>query len=117
MIAHSFQGAIFGPAQRLHGATYVVDATFRRHELDPDGLVVDIGLASEQLHAVLAALNYRNLDDEPAFEGQNTTTEFLARAIYERLVEAIRAGQLGEGARGLESVSVTLHESHVAWAS
>ena len=117
MIAHSFQGEIFGPAQRLHGATYVIDATFRRHELDPDGLVVDIGLASQKLHEVLTALNYRNLDDEPAFEGKNTTTELLARAIYERLVEAIRAGELGESARGLESVSVTLHESHVAWAS
>ena len=117
MIAHSFQGAIFGPAQRLHGATYVVDATFRRRELDADGLVVDIGLASEKLHAVLGALNFRNLDDESAFSGKNTTTEFLAHAIYERLVDAIRAGQLGEGARGLESVSVTLHESHVAWAS
>jgi len=117
MIAHSFRGEIFGPAQRLHGATYVVDATFRRHELDGDGLVVDIGLASQKLHAVLAALNYRNLDDEASFEGENTTTEFLARAIYERLVESIRAGELGEGARGLGSVSVTLHESHVAWAS
>ena len=117
MIAHSFRGEIFGPAQRLHGATYVVDATFRRHELDGDGLVVDIGLASQKLHAVLAALNYRNLDEESAFSGQNTTTEFLAHAIYERLVEAIRAGELGDGARGLGSVSVTLHESHVAWAS
>ena len=117
MIAHSFRGEIFGPAQRLHGATYVVDATFRRHELDADGLVVDIGLASEKLRALLAALNYRNLDDESAFAGRNTTTEFLAHAIYERMVDAIRAGELGEGARGLASVSVTLHESHVAWAS
>ena len=117
MIAHSFRGAIFGPAQRLHGATYVVDATFRRHELDADGLVVDIGLASEKLHAALSALNYRNLDDEASFAGKNTTTEFLAHAIYERLVEAIRAGELGEGARGLASVAVTLRESHVAWAS
>jgi 6-pyruvoyl-tetrahydropterin synthase len=117
MIAHSFAGEIFGPAQKLHGATYVVDATFRRHELDADGLVVDIGLASQKLHAVLAALNYRNLDEEPSFRGSNTTTEFLAHAIYERLIEAIRAGELGEGARGLAAVSVTLHESHVAWAS
>jgi 6-pyruvoyl-tetrahydropterin synthase len=117
MIAHSFAGEIFGPAQKLHGATYVVDATFRRHELDADGLVVDIGLASQKLHALLAALNYRNLDDEPSFTGKNTTTEFLAHAIYERLVEAIRAGELGENARGLASVGVTLRESHVAWAS
>ncbi len=117
MIAHSFTGEIFGPAQRLHGATYVVDAAFRRTELDADGLVVDIGLAGAQLHEVLAALNYRNLDEEPAFAGRNTTTEFLARVIHQRLVEAIRAGGLGEGARGLASVSVTLHESHVAWAS
>ena len=117
MIAHSFQGEIFGPAQRLHGATYVVDAAFRRHELDPDGLVVDIGLASEKLRAVLAALNYRNLDDEPTFAGRNTTTEFLARSILDRLVGAINDGRLGEEARGLASVRVALHESHVAWAS
>jgi len=117
MIAHSFRGEIFGPAQRLHGATYVVDATFRRAELDTDGLVVDIGRASEVLHAILAAMNYRNLDDEPAFDGKNTTTEFLAREVFERLVRAARGGQLGEGARGLASISVTLHESHVAWAS
>jgi 6-pyruvoyltetrahydropterin/6-carboxytetrahydropterin synthase len=117
MIAHSFQGEIFGPAQRLHGATYVVDATFRRAELDRDGLVVDIGRASEVLRALLAAMNYRNLDDEPAFAGKNTTTEFLAREVYERLLSAVRAGELGEGARGLASISVTLRESHVAWAS
>ena len=117
MIAHSFTGEIFGPAQRLHGATYVVDAAFRRTELDADGLVIDIGLAGARLHEVLAALNYRNLDEEPAFAGRNTTTEFLARVIHQRLVEAIRAGGLGEGARSLASVSVTLHESHVAWAS
>ncbi|MEX2047655.1 MAG: 6-carboxytetrahydropterin synthase [Chloroflexota bacterium] len=117
MIAHSFQGEIFGPAQRLHGATYVVDATFRRSELDGDGLVVDIGRASEVLRELLAAMNYRNLDDEPAFAGKNTTTEFLAREVYERLLSAVRAGELGEGARGLASISVTLSESHVAWAS
>jgi 6-pyruvoyltetrahydropterin/6-carboxytetrahydropterin synthase len=117
MIAHSFRGEIFGPAQRLHGATYVVDATFRREELDGDGLVVDIGLASVELKAALEDLNYRNLDDVPAFTGKNTTTEFLARAIYEHLAKAIRDGRLGAGARGLSSVSVTLHESHVAWAS
>jgi 6-pyruvoyl-tetrahydropterin synthase len=117
MIAHSFRGEVFGPAQRLHGATYVVDATFRRAELDPDGLVVDIGRAGEVLRSILAALNYRNLDDEPAFAGENTTTEYLAHAIHDRIVRAARAGDLGEGALGLSSVCVTLHESHVAWAS
>ncbi len=115
MIAHSFDGEIFGPAQRLHGATYVVDVTFRRAELDPDGLVVDIGRASDVLRRILAEMNYRNLDTEPAFAGKNTTTEFLAREIWERIVGAVRAGELGEGARDLASVSVTLHESHVAW--
>jgi 6-pyruvoyltetrahydropterin/6-carboxytetrahydropterin synthase len=117
MIAHSFEGEIFGPAQRLHGATYVVDATFRRPELDADGLVVDIGLASEKLAQILGAMNYRNLDDEPDFAGRNTTTEFLAHAIYERLVAAVRAGELGEGSRGVTSICVTLNESHVAWGS
>ncbi len=117
MIAHSFRGEIFGPAQRLHGATYVVDATFRREELDEDGLVVDIGLASDVLRGILGDMNYRNLDDEKDFEGENTTTEFLARSIHDRIVRAVRAGELGEGARGLASVCVTLHESHVAWAS
>jgi 6-pyruvoyl-tetrahydropterin synthase len=117
MIAHSFRGEIFGPAQRLHGATYVVDATFRRADLDADGLVVDIGRAGEVLRSILAAINYRNLDEEPDFAGENTTTEFLARAIHDRLVRAVRAGELGEGARGLSSICVTLHESHVAWAS
>ena len=116
MIAHSFRGEVFGPAQRLHGATYVVDATFQRRELDPDGLVVDIGLAAETLKAVLADLNYRNLDEEPAFQGENTTTEFLAREIFDRLARAAEAGLLGEGARGLTALSVTLSESHVAWA-
>lgn len=117
MIAHSFRGEAFGPAQRLHGATYVVDATFRREALDGDGLVVDIGLASEQLSAVLDALNYRNLDDVPEFEGQNTTTEFLARVIQERLVEAIHRGALGPAAPGCSSLELTLRESHLAWAS
>jgi 6-pyruvoyl-tetrahydropterin synthase len=117
MIAHSFKGEIFGPAQRLHGATYVVDATFRRRELDADGLVVDIGLASNELKKTLEELNYRNLDDLKTFAGQNTTTEFLARAIFDRLAQAIRDGRLGEHARDLDAVSVTLHESHVAWAS
>ena len=115
MVAHSFQGEVFGPAQNLHGATYVVDATFRRPELDADGLVVDIGLAGAQLKAALDDLNYRNLDDDPAFAGKNTTTEFLARAIFERLKRAIHTGKLGDGARGLATLSVTLKESHVAW--
>jgi len=115
MIAHSFTGEAFGPAQKLHGATYVVDATFARPELDADGMVVDIGRASDVLKAILAGLNYRNLDEEPAFTGRNTTTEFLAREIFERLAAAIRAGDLGEGAGGVTSIAVTLHESHVAW--
>jgi 6-pyruvoyl-tetrahydropterin synthase len=117
MIAHSFQGEVFGPAQRLHGATYVVDATFRRAELDLDGIVVDIGRATEELRAVLAELNYRNLDDEPAFSGMNTSTEALARVIADRLAERAQAGALGDGARELDGLVVTLHESHVAWAS
>ena len=117
MVAHSFRGEVFGPAQRLHGATFVVDATFRRPELDADGIVVDIGLATEQLKAVLGALNYRNLDDEPDFSGVNTTTEVLARTVADRRAEAVHAGRLGEGARGLAGITVTLHESHVAWAS
>ena len=117
MIAHSFRGEAFGPAQRLHGATYVVDATFKRADLDQDGLVVDIALAGEQLKAVLDALNYRNLDDVPEFEGHNTTTEFLAREIQERLVRAIHDGKLGPNASGCTSIEVTLNESHVAWAS
>ncbi|MEU6020135.1 6-pyruvoyl tetrahydropterin synthase family protein [Micromonospora sp. NPDC048871] len=117
MIAHSFQGEVFGPAQRLHGATFVVDATFRRPDLDPDGIVVDIGLATDQLKAVLAELNYRNLDEEPAFAGTNTTTEVLARTIADRLADRVHAGDLGAGAHGLTGLTVTLHESHVAWAS
>ena len=117
MIAHSFRGEVFGPAQRLHGATYVVDATFRRGELDADNIVVDIGLATEELGAVLADLNYRNLDDEPAFAGVNTSTEFLAKFIADRLADKVHAGALGEGARGLAGITVALHESHVAWAS
>ena len=145
MIAHSFTGAVFGPAQRLHGATFVVDATFRRSELDADNLVVDIGLASQQLgevlgalnyrnldddgvvvdigaaadllHEVLGALTYRNLDDDPDLAGTNTTTEVLARVVADRLAERIAAGALGTGAVDLDGLSVTLHESHVAWAS
>ena len=117
MVAHSFTGEVFGPAQRLHGATFVVDATFQRPDLDADGIVVDIGLATRRLGEVLAALNYRNLDDEPDFAGVNTSTEFLARVVADRLAEAVHAGALGEGARGLAGIAVTLHESHVAWAS
>ncbi|WP_295539130.1 6-carboxytetrahydropterin synthase [uncultured Thiohalocapsa sp.] len=117
MIAHSFRGEIFGPAQRLHGATYVVDCEFRRPALDADGLVVDIGKASAVLAEVLGALNYRNLDDEPDFAGQNTTTEFLARAIFERMAARIAAGDLGPGAAGLTAMRITLGESHVAWAA
>ena len=117
MIAHSFSGEVFGPAQRMHGATYVVDATFRRAELDADNLVVDIGRASEELHAVLAELTYRNLDDEPEFEGINTSTEALARVVADRLAERVHAGALGESARELDGLVVTLHESHIAWAS
>jgi 6-pyruvoyl-tetrahydropterin synthase len=117
MIAHSFRGEVFGPAQRLHGATFVVDASFRRAELDDDGIVVDIALATEQLAAVLGEINLRNLDDEPAFAGQNTTTEVLARVIADRLADRARAGDLGAGGRRLAGITVTLHESHVAWAS
>jgi 6-pyruvoyl-tetrahydropterin synthase len=116
MVAHSFHGQVFGPAQRLHGATFVVDATFRRAELDPDNIVVDIGRATGELAAVLADLNYRNLDDEPAFAGINTSTEFLAKVIADRLAERINAGALGDGARGLAGIEVTLHESHAAKA-
>src|SRR6185295_8227754 len=115
MIAHSFRGEVFGPAQRLHGATFVVDATFRRRDLDADGVVVDIGLATAQLRAVLGELTYRNLDDEPAFAGVNTTTEVLARTVADRLAERVHAGDLGAGARELAGITVTLHESHVAW--
>ncbi|MFR9802199.1 6-pyruvoyl trahydropterin synthase family protein [Pseudonocardia sp. RS010] len=117
MVAHSFRGEVFGPAQRLHGATFVVDATFRRAELDADDLVVDIGLATAALQAVLGELTYRNLDDDPAFAGRNTSTEFLAKVVADRLAGRVAAGELGEGARGLEGVAVTLHESHVAWAT
>ena len=117
MIAHSLRGPVFGPAQNLHGATYVVDATFRRPILDADGLVVDIGQASACLKAILADLNYRNLDDEPRFSESNTTTEFLAREIFARLVQAIRDGKLGDNARGVTTLCVTLKESPVAWAS
>ncbi|HEX4717797.1 MAG TPA: 6-carboxytetrahydropterin synthase [Thermoleophilaceae bacterium] len=117
MIAHSFRGEVFGPAQRLHGATYVVDATFRRAALDADDIVVDIGRASKQLHAVLAELTYRNLDEESAFAGTNSSTEALARVVADRLADRIHAGALGDTARDLDGLVVTLHESHVAWAS
>jgi 6-pyruvoyl-tetrahydropterin synthase len=117
MIAHSFRGEVFGPAQRLHGVTYVVDATFRRTALDADNLVVDIGRAAEALHDVLGELTYRNLDDEPAFAGVNTSTEALARVVADRLADRVHHGAMGEMARGLDGLVVTLHESHIAWAS
>lgn len=117
MIAHSFSGETFGPAQRLHGATYVVDAAFSRETLDADNLVVDIGRAADELHAVLGELTYRNLDDEAAFAGTNTSTEALARVIADRLADRIHGGQLGVSARDLTGIAVTLHESHIAWAS
>jgi len=117
MIAHSFRGELFGPAQRLHGATYVVDVELRRPDLDPSGVVVDIGRATDALKAVLARLSYRNLDELPELAGHNTTTEFVARFILERMAEAAASGALGPGSTELTSIKVTLHESHVAWAS
>jgi 6-pyruvoyltetrahydropterin/6-carboxytetrahydropterin synthase len=117
MIAHSFRGAVFGPAQRLHGATYVIDAEFRRATLDADGLVVDIGLASVALKAVVAELNYRNLDEVPEFSGLNTTTEFLAQRLHGRLCQRIATGDLGPSSQGLHSLRIVLHESHLAWAA
>jgi 6-pyruvoyltetrahydropterin/6-carboxytetrahydropterin synthase len=117
MIAHSFKGEVFGPAQRLHGATYIVDVEFRRPALDSDGIVVDIGRAAEALRAVLSGVSFRNLDEEAAFTGRNTTTEFLARVVFDRMVAAIRRGELGPSATEIESLRVTLHESHVAWAA
>ena len=117
MIAHSFSGEVFGPAQKLHGATFVVDATFRRPELDDDNIVVDIGRAGEELHAICGGLSYQNLDDNTDFTGVNTSTEFLAKVIADRLAGKVAAGDLGAGAAGLTGISVTLHESHIAWAS
>src|SRR3954471_7016239 len=117
MVAHSFRGEVFGPAQRLHGATFVADATFRRATLDSDGIVVDLGCAAEALRAVVAELGYRNLDDEPDFAGMDTLTEALARVVADRLADRARAGALGDGARELDGLVITLHESHVAWAS
>ncbi len=117
LIAHSLRGEVFGPAQRLHGATYIVDATFRRAALDADGIVVDIGRAAEALRAIVAELGYRNLDDEADFAGMNTTTEALARIVADRLADGARTGALGDGGRELDGLVVTLRESHVAWAS
>jgi 6-pyruvoyltetrahydropterin/6-carboxytetrahydropterin synthase len=117
MIAHSFSGAVFGAAQRMHGATYVVDVEFRRRDLDRDGIVVDIGLAGAALREVLAALNYRNLDEEPDFKGHNTTTEVLAKTVFDRMAARIREGGLGASAQAIGSLRVTLHESHIAWAA
>lgn len=117
MIAHSFTGEVFGPAQRLHGATFIVDATFKASALDEDGIVVDIGRAGDALRGILSSLTYRNLDDEPEFQGVNTTTERLCSVIAERLIAAVRAGELGAGGAALTAIAVTLHESHIAWAS
>ena len=116
MVAHSFSGEMFGPAQRLHGATFVVDATFRAQALDEDGVVVDIGRASEELRGILSSLTYRNLDEEPEFRGVNTTTEMLCSAVAQRLAAAVREGRLGR-ADGVTALAVTMHESHIAWAS
>ncbi|MBL8258755.1 MAG: 6-carboxytetrahydropterin synthase [Candidatus Competibacteraceae bacterium] len=117
MIAHSFRGDTFGPAQRLHGATYVVDLELRRPDLDADGVVADIGKLGDCLRAVLAELNFRNLDELPEFAGRNTTTEFLAREIFDRIASRIEDGQLGSSTAGLSSMRVALHESHAAWAA
>jgi 6-pyruvoyl-tetrahydropterin synthase len=117
MIAHSFRGAMFGPAQGLHGATYVADVEFRRRQLDPDNVVVDIGRAGEILKSVLSAFNYKNLDELPEFASKNTTTEYMARVIFDRLRERIAAGDLGAHAAGIDAMKVTLSESHIAWAS
>lgn len=117
MIAHSFKGAVFGPAQNLHGATYVIDVEFRRPALDADGIVVDIGKASETLRTIIAEVSYRNLDDEPLFTGHNTTTEFLAHVLWQRIARQIESGALGASARGVTALRVTLHESPAAWAA
>jgi len=117
LIAHSLRGDAFGPAQRLHGATYVIDATFRRADLDADGIVVDIARAADALRAVVAELGYRNLDDEPALADVNTTTEMLAKVVADRLAERALAGELGDGGRTLDGLAVTLHESHIASAT
>ena len=116
MVAHSLRGEVFGPAQRLHGATYVVDATFERPELDSDGIVVDIALAAAELNELVGALSYQNLDERPEFEGVNTTTEYLARVIADGLADRVKEGRLGEGAAGLTGLQIQLRESHIAWA-
>ncbi|MFO7788076.1 MAG: 6-carboxytetrahydropterin synthase [Halospina sp.] len=117
MIAHSFTGEDFGPAQALHGATYVVDATFERPQLDDNDLVVDIGLATQVLGEVLGEFNMRNLDDHPDLRGRNTTTEFMAGIVFQRLAKAIETGRLGDSAHGIRALEITLSESHIAWAS
>jgi 6-pyruvoyl-tetrahydropterin synthase len=117
MVAHSLRGDVFGPAQRLHGATYIVDVSFRREALDPDNVVVDIGRAATELSAVVGELTYRNLDEEPELAGVLTTTEALAQVIADRLAERVRSGALGSSARDLSGIAVTLRESHVAWAT
>jgi 6-pyruvoyl-tetrahydropterin synthase len=116
LVAHSLRGEVFGPAQALHGATYVVDATFRAPALDADGIVVDIGLATQELHAVVAELSYRNLDEDPSLAGVNTTTETLAKVVADRLADRVAAGALGESARQVTALQVLLHESHLASA-
>lgn len=117
MIAHSFKGETFGPAQQMHGATYIVDLEMRRETLDDEGLIVDIGLASQALSAILSEFNFKNLDEIAEFTGKNTTTEFMAEILFGRVVKAINNGDIGQGAKGLSSIKVTLHESHIAWAS
>ena len=117
MIAHSFRGEVFGPAQKLHGATYVVDVEFRSTALDDNGIVVDIGLATDTVHKILSDLNYRNLDEDPSLKGKNTTTEVQARTIFDRLADAIKRDALGRSGHGVESMKITLNESHVASAS
>lgn len=117
MIAHSFSGEVFGPAQKLHGATYVVDVEFQSRDLDADGLVVDIGLASQALSKVLAAYNYKNLDEVPSLNGMNTTTERMAKVVFDDMARCISSGDLGPGGSHLSGMKVSLHESHIAWAS
>ncbi len=117
MVAHSFSGEAFGAAQRLHGATFIVDASFRASELDSDGVVIDIGRAAEALSQITGSLTYRNLDDDPEFAGMNTTTERLCQVIADRLAQRAADGRLGSAGRRLSSIEVTLHESHIAWAS
>ncbi|MGQ4733197.1 MULTISPECIES: 6-pyruvoyl trahydropterin synthase family protein [Streptomyces] len=116
MIAHSLRGEVFGPAQRLHGATYLVDATFERPELDEDNIVVDMDLAAREVRGIVGALSFQNLDDHPDFAGVNTTTEFLAKVMADRLAARIHDGSLGANAQGLTGLTVRLHESHIAWA-